>query len=893
MSAATLTPHQLRHHVAQVHRRDPDARVIGLHVPGDWKGDGALDLDEACFTVVRADTVLEFREALDRAEIEDRPTVLLTRLEQGELGQDVVGRLARARLFAVDPWEGVKGLFKARQLDPSLRDRCLAQALLVHVPGEGFCPTVPAGVLDAGTIWRTLFRFAFGLEDREPDLPALLRWAASGAADARYLAADEDLRAASRRRLEATLGPAAGAILDVVESGHGRDALALAIAYEVVFAEGAADPALQAAAARLERFHRNRPIRPEEGRRLARSARDALDDLALDDPGAAQAQLGRADALLVEVQAAPFAHLGPLTPLGWEGRLRRLACTLDAAIGAPDEAALVACAQAVTEVEAHHQARQRPRQFERTRMALRLLRWLRSPPADEGAFGSLARRYRDEVAFVDWARDALAGGDEVADLAEAYARLEREVAARRGEFNRSFAGALADWTASGSGPGDVLRVEDVLGQVVAPAMAEAERVLLLVLDGMSWAVAHELLADLRRQHWAEAARPGSDGPPPPVISAIPSVTEWSRASLLAGLPHRGRQEDEQRLFRVHAALVTKCERNYPPILFHKSQLTEGGRGALRPEVARAILTPENRVMGVVVNAIDDRLAGAPQVRDAWTIESIRPLGALLQAARESGRVVVLASDHGHVWHREGPATKYLDAGERWRPAQGPPSEGEILLDGPRVGGPPGESRVIVPWDESIHYLGPRNGYHGGATPQEMVAPLVLLVDMVARTRRLVPCASPPPPWWDAPAPRRAHTVPKTRPVAEARPRPAPGYLFPLSPIDSPSEATDETAWLEALLRSPAYKAQKQLARKFVPDDATVRDCLAALARQGGSLTPAALAQALNVLPLRLDGLVAKLQRLLNLDGYEILRLDRPRDLVELDFAKLKRQFELE
>ena len=121
-----------------------------------------------------------------------------------------------------------------------------------------------------------------------------------------------------------------------------------------------------------------------------------------------------------------------------------------------------------------------------------------------------------------------------------------------------------------------------------------------------------------------------------------------------------------------------------------------------------------------------------------------------------------------------------------------------------------------------------------------------------------------------PAPRRAHTVPKTRPVAEARPRPAPGYLFPLSPIDSPSEATDETAWLETPLRSPAYKAQKQLARKFVPDEATVRDCMAALARQGGSLTPAAAVQALNVPPLRLDGLVAKLQRLLNLDGYEIL-----------------------
>jgi hypothetical protein len=95
------------------------------------------------------------------------------------------------------------------------------------------------------------------------------------------------------------------------------------------------------------------------------------------------------------------------------------------------------------------------------------------------------------------------------------------------------------------------------------------------------------------------------------------------------------------------------------------------------------------------------------------------------------------------------------------------------------------------------------------------------------------------------------------------------------------------------MKSPVYQAQKQLARKFVPDDGTVRAALGALDRQGGGLTPAALAQALAIPPLRLDGLIAKLQRLLNLDGYEVLKLDRQREVVELDLAILKRQFELE
>ena len=84
-------------------------------------------------------------------------------------------------------------------------------------------------------------------------------------------------------------------------------------------------------------------------------------------------------------------------------------------------------------------------------------------------------------------------------------------AARRAAFNRAFGVALADWTRSGSDPGAVLRVEDVLARAVANVLDAKVPVLLVVLDGMSWPVAHELLADLRRLHWVEASLPGSDG----------------------------------------------------------------------------------------------------------------------------------------------------------------------------------------------------------------------------------------------------------------------------------------------------------------------------------------------------------------------------------------------
>ena len=250
MNSPPLSQHQLRFEVTRVHQKDRDALVIGLHAPGHWAGDDELELDDRRFAVVRADTVLEVREALAEAEASDRPTVVLTALEQAELGHDVVARLARSKLWPVDPWEGVKGLFKARQLDPALRETCLARALLEHKPpGRDYDP-VPAGVLDAGTAWRAILHHALGMEDREPDLPGLLRWAAATGATG-YLAAPDDLRAAARTRLIGILGPAAGSILDAVESGAGRDALALALACEVVFAEAGADvPELRAAAAR-------------------------------------------------------------------------------------------------------------------------------------------------------------------------------------------------------------------------------------------------------------------------------------------------------------------------------------------------------------------------------------------------------------------------------------------------------------------------------------------------------------------------------------------------------------------------------------------------------------------------------------------------------------------
>ena len=73
-----------------------------------------------------------------------------------------------------------------------------------------------------------------------------------------------------------------------------------------------------------------------------------------------------------------------------------------------------------------------------------------------------------------------------------------------------------------------------------------------------------------------------------------------------------------------------CDKRHPPVLFHKAEVTEGSRGVLSKDVNDAILETKNRIVGVVINAIDDRLSSAQQIRDDWTINRISPLATLLK-----------------------------------------------------------------------------------------------------------------------------------------------------------------------------------------------------------------------------------------------------------------------
>ena len=94
-----------------------------------------------------------------------------------------------------------------------------------------------------------------------------------------------------------------------------------------------------------------------------------------------------------------------------------------------------------------------------------------------------------------------------------------------------------------------------------------------------------------------------------------------------------------------------------------------------------------------------------------------------------------------------------------------------------------------------------------------------------------------------------------------------------------------------VMKSAAYAAQKKVAGRVSVTDVQIRALLdALLAAPGHRLVPARAATALAVSPVMLRGAVLHAQRLLNVEGYPVLRVDADGATVILDEALLLEQF---
>ena len=493
-------------------------------------------------------------------------------------------------------------------------------------------------------------------------------------------------------------------------------------------------------------------------------------------------------------------------------------------------------------------------------------------------------------------------GDPVQVLSEAYAKLFEVVTQVRESQSQAFARLLVDWTAAGSQADGVVPVERILDEIVAPLTAD-NPVLVIVIDGMSVAVCRELLADLTQHEWLTLCEAGGTFNRP-AIATVPSVTEFSRTSLLTGRLQAGGAAEERAGFTEHPALVARCRSGYPPVLFHKATLQEAEDASLAADVRKEIGSAYRKIVGVVVNAVDDHLLKGQQIDVRWSRDEIKVLPALLHEARMARRLVVLVADHGHVLDCQTVA-RAGEGGERWRVAVGELAADELLIQGPRVAVE--GHRLIAPWSERVRYGMMKNGYHGGLTPQEMVVPIVVLsgTEKTPSGWREQPVDTPA--WWDEPA-RIEPAVEQPAPVLKPA-KPEPGTLFnlhggdelPAEPkkaeepklTEEPKKAEEPSpAWVPRLLASAVFEQQKRLGGRGLPGDEVFAKLLGMLDRRGGKMTSVALARALEFSALRLPGLLAKAQRVLNIDGYAVLSRDDASDTVELNRELLLKQFDL-
>ncbi|MGR7001244.1 BREX-2 system phosphatase PglZ [Yinghuangia aomiensis] len=579
----------------------------------------------------------------------------------------------------------------------------------------------------------------------------LLRWSQTPGAADRYLALRSAERAGLSRFLAEAdqIGSAGRVLLCLVEAEHGPDAVAFGLVCAALWrhAGNSASNADYQARGRAERWLGEEP--PAHG--------PALDELvaafgraceefvaaqltmgrsaAVDDIEAAAAArrltgyaLDRAAALTRQFGAGNAAQASPLLHAGIEARFEAVGVALTGGVEEQVAASVRDLGRHLLAPEPAMQAR-----IERARMAQRLARWLSSEPEAECAtIAAGLDRHIAETGWVDYALEHIeAGGDSDPGLRAAYSRLAEAVRARRRAIDHGFARTLASWTKDARSADSMLTVESFLSSVVAPVAKSGDRgVLLLVLDGMSAAIAAELGEELR-EHWAEYD-PVPEAKRPPrrrgMVAALPTVTAVSRTSLFAGRLMSGSQADEKRLFPTHTFWG-----GTPAAVFHKDDL----RGEAGEPFGRALteaLADDQTHVAVVLNTIDDRLAKEQRSGEGgWQVGSIPKLAQLLQAAAGSGRAVLITSDHGHVVDRHGErVVGHSGAADRYRPADGDTlAPTEIALSGPRVVAPESGNAVVALWDADSRYTAKKAGYHGGAAPAEVAIPIFALLPFAA------------------------------------------------------------------------------------------------------------------------------------------------------------------
>ncbi len=919
--APQISEADVRLEVERLFRREHRSRLLALFGRGQ---PGRFELDGLRWEIVPTSCELELRSKLPApGEPTTTGSVYLVDWAEDALPLDVSCRLAGGRIYHVARDARLAALFGARQVDQGLASTALARFVLSG--GVSGLRKVTGLRLTSNDLWNRVLEARFGIpESALESESAWVRWTRKSDAGPAFVRASEgdDLLRAVRRELlawlEARLGPvgvlgfrawelgivdrALQALLLLVDAERSEDAylrglvnghvasIAPNLASEVrgAHARGSAQGLLEAVLS----------VEDEADRRLLEGAQQ-------------HATSGGASALATSSDWLPAGHAA---------REAVVAASLTKFVDLPSPETLDAVLKAFEHLSAHRldRALRRSEHVEARKMAARLSAWLlarriRPQLAEHGtqwqAAVDLSRRYAEEGGFLDWARQALRGMRGAGEpLMAAVRKLYEVVDADAHADDQRFAKAYVAWVDAGKPSNEVLPIEQVTKRVVAQFLkgGEHRRLLLVLMDGMSYATAVQLLQRLRDQRrWSPIAwrTPGWNGqlPIPPVLAAAPTLTEVSRAALFAGVADprfgdQGTDRDESRWSsNPHIRELVGEE---PLKVFFRRDIHAGHE--LIDEVKQAV-AGDQRVVAVVVNAIDEQLKGSLQVAVDYSKTPILPLEALLSAADGAERAVLLVADHGHV---AGDAMRVAggripvgrEGGARWRAlAEGEqPQDGEVLL--PRTSWKPrGAAGIAALWDTALANRAPHYGEHGGLSLAEAVAPAFLIgpewLDRVAGDDVELSCrVLPEPDWWALkiarPTVARVATAEPTKTPTQAA---LPGLELVAKMPTVPPPAPTEPALVAKLRASKLFSQQVSGLPKA--DVERVLTWLGVLVEGGGALSAADFARLCGVRAHQVGGVVARMG-VLNADGFTIVEHDVAGRRVVLHKMRLVSQFAL-
>jgi hypothetical protein len=135
-------------------------------------------------------------------------------------------------------------------------------------------------------------------------------------------------------------------------------------------------------------------------------------------------------------------------------------------------------------------------------------------------------------------------------------------------------------------------------------------------------------------------------------------------------------------------------------------------------------------------------------------------------------------------------------------------------------------------------------------------------------------------------PQSARPVGRNR-HAQAVPRDE-AALFGVGEFVSAAAASDTSLGAQ-IVASPRMASQREFVRR-APDGASVAALIDSLAQAGGKANVAEAAAMVGEPPVRMSGYLAHVARLLNVDGYPVLRIRDDHQTVDLNIALLREQF---